>query len=144
MSDEFGKIRILLVKHVIEGHDRGVKYVLGRLRDEGFEVIYSLYRLPEEVLNQAQQEDVDVIGVTTSSKVHQIQIPELIKAMEEGNLKDDVFFLVGGLIGGKDEKRLLNIGVDAVYGPGKSLDTLPPLLRDFKKRKLARAAGMAE
>ncbi|MGD8230151.1 MAG: cobalamin-dependent protein [Desulfobacteraceae bacterium] len=136
MSDELGNIRVLLVKHVIEGHDRGVKFVLGKLRDEGFETIYSLYRLPKEIVTQAQQEDVDVIGVTTSSRVYQIHIPELVKCLEENNMKNDVFLLVGGLVGGEDEKNLLGMGVDAVYGPGKELGTLPSLIYEFKKTKL--------
>lgn len=135
MSDESRKIRILLVKHVIEGHDRGVKFVLGKLRYEGFETIYSLYRLPEEIVTQAQQEDVDVIGVTTSSTVYQVHIPEVVKCLEENKMKDDVFLLVGGLVGGEDEKNLLGMGVDAVYGPGKDLGTLPPLIHEFKRSK---------
>ena len=141
MPDELGKVRILLVKHVIEGHDRGVKFVLGRLRDEGFEMIYSLYGLPEEIVTQAQQEDVDVIGVTTSSRVYQIHIPELIRSLEEKKMKDDVFILVGGLVGGQDEKNLLGLGVDAVYGPGKDLGTLPPLIHEFKRSKMTRVSS---
>ena len=141
MPDELGKVRILLVKHVIEGHDRGVKFVLRKLRDEGFETIYSLYRIPEEIATQAQQEDVDVIGVTTSSRVYQIHIPELVRSLEENRMKDDVFLLVGGLVGGEDEKNLLKMGVDAVYGPGKDLGTLPPLIHEFKRSKMTRVSS---
>ena len=141
MPDELGKVRILLVKHVIEGHDRGVKFVLRKLRDEGFETIYSLYRIPEEIAAQAQQEDVDVIGVTTSSRVYQIHIPELVRSLEEKKMKDDVFLLVGGLVGGQDEKNLLKMGVDAVYGPGKDLGTLPPLIHEFKRSKMTRVSS---
>jgi methylmalonyl-CoA mutase cobalamin-binding domain/chain len=141
MPDELGKVRILLVKHVIEGHDRGVKFVLRRLRDEGFETIYSLYRIPEEIATQAQQEDVDVIGVSTSSKVYHIHIPELVRCLEENKMKADVFLLVGGLVGSQDEKNLLGLGVDAVYGPGKDLGTLPPLIHEFKRSKMTKVSS---
>ena len=125
------KIRVLLVKHVIEGHDRGVKYVLGHLRDEGFEIIYSLYRLPQDIVTQAEQEDVDVIGVTISSRVYEVHIPELVQCLKQKNMKWKVLLVVGGLLGSDDEKKLLAMGVDAVYGPGKDLKTLAPFIHEF-------------
>ncbi|MFN3309379.1 MAG: cobalamin B12-binding domain-containing protein [Anaerolineales bacterium] len=112
------KIRVLIAKPGLDGHDRGAKVVARALRDAGMEVIYTgLRQTPEMIAEAALQEDVDVIGLSILSGAHMALVPrilDLLRAQGQANVK--VF--VGGIIPDEDIPRLLEMGVVGVYGPG--------------------------
>ena len=122
------KTRILLVKHWMECHDRGVKSIAAILRDEGFEVIYTAYMNVQDVATAAVQEDVDVIGMSFSTQAYDVHVPELIKLMKEQGLAD-VMLLVGGLVPNEDADWLKKQGVTEVFGAGADTNRLIELLR---------------
>jgi methylmalonyl-CoA mutase C-terminal domain/subunit len=117
------KIRVLVAKPGLDGHDRGAKVVARALRDAGMEVIYTgLRQTPEMITEAALQEDVDVIGISVLSGAHMVLVPrilELLKANEQEHVK--VF--IGGIIPDEDVPHLLEMGVVGVYGPGALSET---------------------
>ena len=113
--------RVLLAKHILEGHDRGAKTVLTMLKDSGIEVIYIIYRVPEDILAAAQQEDVDVIALSFFSGAYFENCSRLFELMKARGL-EDVSVIVGGLIPDVDEPELLKMGVKGVFGPGSDLN----------------------
>ena len=121
MSDK--KIRVLVAKPGLDGHDRGAKVVARALRDAGMEVIYTgLRQTPEMITEAALQEDVDVIGISVLSGAHMVLVPrilELLRANEQTHVK--VF--IGGIIPDEDVPKLLEMGVVGVYGPGTLSET---------------------
>lgn len=118
------KIRVLVAKPGLDGHDRGAKVVARALRDAGMEVIYTgLRQTPEMIAEAALQEDVDVIGLSILSGAHMALVPrvmELLKA--NGQIRVKVF--IGGIIPDEDIPRLMEMGVNAIYGPGASTDEI--------------------
>ena len=122
MSDK--KIRVLVAKPGLDGHDRGAKVVARALRDAGMEVIYTgLRQTPEMIAEAALQEDVDAIGLSILSGAHMALVPrlmELLKANQQGHVR--VF--VGGIIPDEDVPRLIEMGVVGVYGPGTLTDQI--------------------
>ena len=117
MSD---KIRILIAKAGLDGHDRGAKIITRALRDAGFEVIYTgLHQTPEMISEAALQEDVDAIGISLLSGAHNFLFPEIIKSLEERDMKDVVVF-GGGIIPDEDIPKLKQQGVKEIFGPGPS------------------------
>jgi len=112
------KVRVLVAKPGLDGHDRGAKVVARALRDAGMEVIYTgLRQTPEMVVEAALQEDVDVIGLSILSGAHMVLVPkvvELLQANDLAHIKD----FVGGIIPDEDVPRLKEIGVMGIYGPG--------------------------
>jgi methylmalonyl-CoA mutase C-terminal domain/subunit len=118
------KIRVLLAKPGLDGHDRGIKTVARGLRDAGMEVIYQGLRLaPEQIAEAAIQEDVDVVGMDCLSGAHMTLFPrvvELLKAKGGG----DKLVIVGGIIPRKDIPRLNEIGITGIFGPGTALDAI--------------------
>ena len=117
MSD---KIRILIAKAGLDGHDRGAKIITRALRDAGFEVIYTgLHQTPEMISEAALQEDVDAIGISLLSGAHNFLFPEIIKSLEEKDMKDVVVF-GGGIIPDEDIPKLKQQGVKEIFGPGAS------------------------
>lgn len=112
------KIRVLIAKPGLDGHDRGAKVVARALRDAGMEVIYTgLRQTPEMIAETALQEDVDVVGVSILSGAHMGLVPRLLELLR-GNGQFNVKVFVGGIIPEADIPELLNMGVLAVYGPG--------------------------
>ena len=112
------KIRILIAKAGLDGHDRGAKIITRALRDAGFEVIYTgLHQTPEEIVEAALQEDVDAIGISLLSGAHNFLFPEIIKALKEKGLEELVVF-GGGIIPDQDIEGLKKIGVKEIFGPG--------------------------
>ena len=104
-------IRVVIAKVGLDGHDRGVKIVARTLRDAGMDVIYTgLHRTPEEVVEAAIQEDVDVIGVSILSGAHMTVFPRLVKLLEERNA-DDILVVGGGVIPDEDLPKLKAIGI---------------------------------
>lgn len=114
------KIRVLIAKPGLDGHDRGAKVVARALRDAGMEVIYTgLRQTPEMVAEAALQEDVNVIGLSILSGAHLGLVPRIMDLLR-ANGQSDVHVFVGGIIPEEDIPTLLNMGVSAVYGPGTS------------------------
>lgn len=124
------RIRILMAKAGLDGHDRGVKVVARALRDAGVEVIYTgLHQMPEQVVAAAIQEDVDGIGLSLLSGAHMTLFPrilELLKAQGAG----DVVLFGGGTIPAEDVEQLQARGVDALFTPGTSTDTIVRWVRE--------------
>jgi len=114
-------IRVLLAKVGLDGHDRGVKVVARALRDAGMDVIYTgLHRTPEQVVDSAVQEDVDVLGISLLSGAHMTIFPKVIDLLKARGA-DDILLLGGGVMPDEDVAKLKELGVDAVLGQ----DTLP-------------------
>ena len=112
------KIRILIAKAGLDGHDRGAKIITRALRDAGFEVIYTgLHQTPDEIVEAALQEDVDAIGVSLLSGAHNFLFPEIIKTLKDKGLEELVVF-GGGIIPDEDISGLKKIGVKEIFGPG--------------------------
>jgi methylmalonyl-CoA mutase, C-terminal domain len=119
MSDK--KIRVLIAKPGLDGHDRGAKVVARALRDAGMEVIYTgLRQTPEMITEAALQEDVDVIGLSILSGAHNILVPRVMELLKQ-NGQENVMVFVGGIIPESDIPGLLACGVRLVYGPGTPL-----------------------
>lgn len=121
------KGKILMVKHWMEIHDRGVKSVVSRLRDAGFEVVYMVYMRPEEIVAAAQQEDVDVIGMSFSTGAYDAHVPEVMKYLKERGM-DNVMVLGGGLIPDEDVPWLKEQGIREVFGAGSDINKLIELV----------------
>jgi len=114
------KIRVLIAKPGLDGHDRGAKVIARALRDAGMEVIYTgLRQTPEMIASAALQEDVDAVGLSILSGAHMSLVPRVLELLKD-NGQDSVWVFVGGIIPEKDGKALEGMGVRAVYGPGTS------------------------
>lgn len=112
------KIRVLIAKPGLDGHDRGAKVVARALRDAGMEVIYTgIRQTPEMIVQSALQEDVDVIGLSCLSGAHLELFSEVMKRLRDGNM-DNVKVVAGGIIPDDDIPELAKIGVEVVFGPG--------------------------
>ncbi len=123
------KIRVLLAKPGLDGHDRGVKVIARALREAGMEVIYlGLRQSPEQIAVAALQEDVDVIGLSILSGAHMAIVPAVKAEMQQRGL-DDVMLLVGGIIPDVDVPGLKALGVDAVFTPGTSTEDIIKAIR---------------
>lgn len=122
---DFGqkRIRILLTKSRIDGHDRGVRYVAKELRDAGMEVIFTRYRLPEEIVMTAIQEAVDVIGVSCSTGGH-LYVAERIQQEFTKVGGEEIKVIFGGIIPDLDIPKMKKKGVAAVFGPGSSIEEI--------------------
>ena len=128
------KIRVLIAKPGLDGHDRGAKVVARILRDAGMEVIYTgLRQTPEMVVAAALQEDVDVIGLSILSGAHMTLIPKIAELAKEKGV-GDVLFLVGGIIPDDDVAALKEIGVDGIFGPGASSDEIVSFITENAKK----------
>jgi methylmalonyl-CoA mutase, C-terminal domain len=118
------KVRILIAKPGLDGHDRGAKVVARALRDAGFEVVYTgLHQTPEMIASAAVQEDVDAIGLSIMSGAHNALFPAVIDEMRKRGAGDVIVF-GGGVIPSADIERLKAAGVSGVFTPGTSLETI--------------------
>lgn len=118
------KVRILVAKPGLDGHDRGAKVVARALRDAGFEVIYTgLHQTPEMIANAAVQEDVDGVGLSIMSGAHNTLFPAVIDALTAKGANDVVVF-GGGIIPEGDLERLKSAGVKGVFTPGTTLESI--------------------
>jgi methylmalonyl-CoA mutase C-terminal domain/subunit len=123
------KIRVLIAKPGLDGHDRGAKVVARALRDAGMEVIYTgLRQTPEMIAEAALQEDVDVVGLSILSGAHMTLVPRVMDLLGECGLSEVAVF-VGGIVPDEDVPALRRIGVRAIYGPGASLDDIAQSIR---------------
>ncbi len=124
------RIRILIAKPGLDGHDRGAKVIARALRDAGFEVVYtSLHQTPEMIINAAIQEDVHVVGVSILSGAHNALMPEIINGVRAAGLSD-ALFLLGGIIPEEDVDGLRKAGTHMIFTPGASLQEIIDYIKE--------------
>jgi methylmalonyl-CoA mutase C-terminal domain/subunit len=129
--EEQRTIRCLVAKVGLDGHDRGAHVITRAFRDAGFEVIYSgLHRSPEEIVQAAVQEDVNVLGISILSGAHDTLVPQIVEGLEEYDAFEDTLIIVGGIIPDEDETELKSQGVDEVFGPGASMGEMVEYVRE--------------
>jgi methylmalonyl-CoA mutase C-terminal domain/subunit len=129
-----GPIRVLIAKPGLDGHDRGAKVVARALRDAGMEVIYAgLRQTPEEIVESAIEEDVDLIGLSCLSGAHMALFPRVLELLKRRKVRDVPVF-AGGIIPDDDAKRLRRIGIKAVFGPGTTLEEIVRTARGIARR----------
>ncbi len=123
------RLRILIAKPGLDGHDRGAKVVARALRDAGMEVIYAgLRQTPEMIVEAALQEDVDGIGLSILSGAHMTLVPRVLNGLRDAGL-EHVKVFVGGIIPEEDADTLKQLGVVGVFGPGTSTETVTEFVR---------------
>jgi methylmalonyl-CoA mutase C-terminal domain/subunit len=135
MSEE-KKIRVVVAKPGLDSHDRGAKVIARAFRDAGMEVIYTgLRQTPEQIVETALQEDVDVIALSILSGAHMTLFPRVMELVKERGL-DDVLVFAGGIIPEEDIPTLKKIGIAEVFGPGTNTDELVDFIREnVRERK---------
>jgi methylmalonyl-CoA mutase C-terminal domain/subunit len=123
------KIRVVIAKPGLDGHDRGAKIIARALRDAGMEVIYTgLHQTPEQIVETAIQEDADAVGISILSGAHMTLVPRIVDLLREGGA-DDVLVVVGGTIPSEDADELKRLGVAEVFGPGAPTAAIVDFLR---------------
>ena len=133
MTDK--RIRILIAKPGLDGHDRGAKVIAGALRDAGMEVIYlGLRQTPQMIVEAALQEDVDVIGLSILSGAHMTIFPEVQKLLTENGL-NDVLLTGGGIIAKEEVEELNRIGVGYLFGPGTNTQDIIKYIQEWYKTR---------
>ena len=129
------KIRVLVAKPGLDGHDRGAKVIARALRDAGMEVIYTgLRQTPEMIVSAALQEDVDVIGLSILSGAHNAIVPRVNELLHR-NKMDDVLLLLGGIIPDVDIPRMKQAGAAAIFQPGTPMDSIISFIRQNVKER---------
>src|SRR5216683_1725223 len=124
------RIRVLVAKPGLDGHDRGAKVIARALRDAGMEVVYTgLRQTPDMIVNAALQEDVQVIGLSILSGAHNAILPRVMELLKEKRM-DDVLVLVGGIIPDEDAEQLKKLGVAAVFQPGAPLEGIVKFIHE--------------
>ncbi|MCK4915369.1 MAG: cobalamin B12-binding domain-containing protein [Candidatus Eisenbacteria sp.] len=124
------RIRVLVAKPGLDGHDRGAKVVASALRDAGMEVVYTgLHQTPEMIVNAAIQEDVDVVALSILSGAHMTMFPRVLKLLKEAGA-DDVVVTGGGVIPADDMEKLIKMGVDRLFGPGSDTREIAAYIRE--------------
>ncbi|MFA4647817.1 cobalamin-dependent protein [Pyrococcus kukulkanii] len=124
---ERSKVRVLIAKPGLDGHDRGAKVVARALRDAGYEVIYTgIRQTPEQIVEAVVEEDIDVLGISILSGAHMVLIPKILKLLEERGIKpnEDILIVAGGIIPPDDAEELKKMGVAEVFGPGTPLQAI--------------------
>ncbi|MDP9272854.1 MAG: cobalamin B12-binding domain-containing protein [Chloroflexota bacterium] len=137
MTDEARStpIRVLIAKPGLDGHDRGAKVLARGLRDEGFEVIYTgLRQTPEMIADAAEQEDVDVVGLSILSGAHMTLLPRITRLIRERGM-DDLLVAAGGIIPDADIGLLKEAGIAEVFGPGTSIGEIARYFREHARRR---------
>lgn len=130
---ETKKIRVLIAKPGLDGHDRGAKVVARALRDAGFEVIYTgLRQTPEQIAETALQEDVDVVGLSILSGAHMRLFPEIMQLLKEREMAD-ILVIAGGIIPEDDFEPLKKLGIKAIFGPGTPTGEIVEFIRKHTK-----------
>jgi methylmalonyl-CoA mutase, C-terminal domain len=134
------KIRVLVAKPGLDGHDRGAKVIARALRDAGMEVIYTgLRQTPEMIVSASLQEDVDVIGLSILSGAHNAIVPRVIDLMKQ-NKMDDVLVVIGGIIPNDDIPRMKAAGVSGIFIPGTPMEEIIKFIRSNVKPRGVPAA----
>jgi methylmalonyl-CoA mutase, C-terminal domain len=128
------KIRVLVAKPGLDGHDRGAKIVARALRDSGMEVVYTgLHQTAAQIVNTAMQEDVDVVGLSLLSGAHMTLFIDVAKLLKEKQM-DDVLIVGGGIIPQEDVPALKKAGIAAVFGPGTPVEDIVSYIKKNVKR----------
>ncbi len=128
MTDK--KIRVLVAKPGLDGHDRGAKVIARALRDAGMEVIYTgIRQTPEMIVEAALQEDVDVVGMSILSGAHMALFPRVMELLRQNGL-DDVLVVAGGIIPDEDVPALQAMGIRGIFGPGTPTNTIVQFIRE--------------
>ena len=131
------KIRVIVAKPGLDGHDRGAKVICRVLRDEGMEVVYTgLRQTPEQIVEAALQEDAGVIGLSILSGAHNYVCPRVMELLREQGL-DDVLVVVGGIIPDADLPGLKEIGINGVFQPGTPMQDIVTYIREHHRRVTA-------
>jgi len=131
---DHSRIRVLVAKPGLDGHDRGAKVIARALRDAGMEVVYTgLRQTPEMIVNAALQEDVQVIGLSILSGAHNAIVPRVMELLKEKQMSD-VLVIVGGIVPDEDAAQLKRIGVAQVFQPGASLEAIVNFIRSSVKQ----------
>ncbi len=126
------RIKVLIAKPGLDGHDRGAKVLARSLMEAGFDVIYTgIRQTPEDIVKTAIQEDVDVIGLSVLSGAHMYHFKEVLRLLKKYNIKDKLV-IGGGIIPESDKKKLEKMGVAAIFGPGTKINDIV----DFIKSKV--------
>lgn len=129
------KIRVLIAKPGLDGHDRGAKVIARALRDAGMEVIYTgLRQTPEQIVQAAMQEDVDCIGLSILSGAHMVLVPQVMTLLREKGL-DHILVVVGGIIPDEDVPKLKQVGVAEVFPPGTLLEDITRFIREHVRQR---------
>ena len=129
MSGDSDRIRVLVAKPGLDGHDRGAKVIVRALRDAGMEVIYTgIRQTPEMIVSAALQEDVDVIGLSILSGAHMALFPKVMELLREHGM-DDVLVLAGGIFPDEDVSKMKEMGIEGVFGPGTPLGEIVEFIR---------------
>lgn len=129
------KIRVLIAKPGLDGHDRGAKVIARALRDAGMEVIYTgLHQTAENIVKTALEEDVDAIGLSILSGAHMTYFPKVLKLMKENGL-NDVLLFGGGIIPDEDKKTLYKMGIGKLFGPGTPTEEIINYIKEWYKKK---------
>jgi len=129
------KLRVLIAKPGLDGHDRGAKVVAAAMRDAGFEVIYAgLRQTPEMIVETAMQEDVDVIALSILSGAHMTIFPKVLELMKENGINDKLL-TGGGIIPAEDIEKLQKIGVGKLFGPGASTQDAVQYVKEWAVEK---------
>jgi methylmalonyl-CoA mutase C-terminal domain/subunit len=124
------RIKVLVAKPGLDGHDRGAKVICRALRDAGMEVVYSgLEQTPEQIVNAAIQEDADVIGLSILSGAHRVILPTITQMLKEKGITD-VLVVVGGIIPTEDHEFLKQHGIASIFGPGTPLKKAVEYIRE--------------
>ena len=135
-SEDQKRIKVLVAKPGLDGHDRGAKVIARGLRDAGMEVVYTgIRRTPQEIVEAAIEEDVKVIGLSCLSGAHMILFPKVLELLKEKNA-EDIAVIGGGIIPEEDKIKLEQIGIKKIFGPGSSLDDIVNFIRGLKLRKV--------
>jgi methylmalonyl-CoA mutase C-terminal domain/subunit len=133
MPKEPKKIRVLVAKPGLDGHDRGAKVVARALRDAGMEVIYTgIRQTPQMIVETAAQEDVDALGLSILSGAHLEIFPEIMAGLKEKGM-EDVLVVAGGIIPQEDHQALREMGLKIVFGPGTSTREIVQFIREALK-----------
>ena len=143
MNDQGRKIRVVVAKPGLDGHDRGAKIIARALRDAGMEVIYTgLHQTPEQIVATVIQEDADAVGLSILSGAHMTLVPKVVELLREQQA-DDVVVTVGGTIPADDAPELKRLGVAEVFTPGASTDEIVEFIRAAidERRTLAAQAS---
>lgn len=128
------KIRVILAKPGLDGHDRGAKVLANAFRDAGMEVIYlGLRQTAEMIVNASIQEDADVIAISILSGAHMTIFPKILKMMKENEI-EDVLLIGGGVIPGEDIGELKKLGVVEIFGPGTSTKLINNFIKDWVEK----------
>ena len=128
MTDK--RIRVLIAKPGLDGHDRGAKVIARALRDAGMEVVYTgIRQTPEMIAEAALHEDVDVVGMSILSGAHMALFPRVMELLRENDM-DDVLVVTGGIIPDEDVPALNEMGIKGVFGPGTATDEIVAFIRE--------------